>query len=870
MLEHGGRVKRAVLHYGIAEKHWLDLSTGVNPNGWLAPVVPQKEWQALPQDDDELASAAAAYYGCDCLLAVAGSQAAIQTLPRLFAPCGVAFLSPSYAEHAHAWQQTGHEVFSLNPAQILQPEVAIKIVVIVNPNNPTGQLFSRTDLLALHEKLAARGGTLIVDEAFMDATPKHSLLGDSPRAGLIVLRSIGKYFGLAGARVGFVFAQQNILDALRELLGPWPIAASSRYVVTRALRDEKWQATTRKKLQLASARLCDLLEQHGLTVTGSTALFAWLQHDDAKKIHTQLAQQGVLTRLFNQPSSLRFGLPRDERQWGKLAAALSLLGEHRAINCAATIAFVSSEKIAATVMVQGTTSDAGKSTLVAALCRWLVRLGVAVAPFKPQNMALNSAVTADGGEIGRAQAVQAMAANIAPHTDMNPVLLKPNSDTGAQVIIHGRAIGNMEALDYHSYKSTAHAAVLQSHGRLIKQYQAVVVEGAGSPAEINLRAGDIANMGFAEAVDCPVILIADIDRGGVFAHLVGTLDLLSESEQARVVGFVINRFRGDLALLQDGLDWLEARTGKPVLGVLPYLHGLHLEAEDALPTAVGAQLVARLHPENRAINCAPTQTAADTSKGDVRGATATSYQKHTPNLRIVVPVFPHISNHTDFDPLRLHPQVELIFAPITAPLPPADLIILPGSKSVRSDLNSLRRAGWEAQLQQHLRYGGKLIGICGGMQMLGEKIDDPLGIEGESGTSKGLGLLPFSTTLAAEKQLRNISGNLLLAGKVAMAGYEIHAGITTGSALAKPLLQLGGKNDGAISDDGNIIATYLHGLFESSAATAEILRWAGLEEVQDFDYAARREADLERLADAVEQHLDTKKLAGLFGIGQPL
>ncbi|MGZ8257394.1 MAG: cobyric acid synthase [Gallionella sp.] len=529
-------------------------------------------------------------------------------------------------------------------------------------------------------------------------------------------------------------------------------------------------------------------------------------------------------------------------------------------------------------MVQGTTSDAGKSTLVAALCRWLVRQGVAVAPFKPQNMALNSAVTADGGEIGRAQAVQAVAAKIAPHTDLNPVLLKPNSDTGAQVIIQGHAIGNMEAQDYHAYKNTARAAVMQSYQRLAAQYQAVVVEGAGSPAEINLRTGDIANMGFAEAVDCPVILIADIDRGGVFAHLVGTLALLSETEQARVVGFVINRFRGDIALLQDGLDWLEARTGKPVLGVLPYLHGLHLEAEDAIPAAVGAQLVARLNPENRAINCAPTQAT---------------------KLRIVVPVFPHISNHTDFDPLRLHPQVELIFAPISAPLPPADLIILPGSKSVRGDLDSLRRAGWEAQLQQHLRYGGKLIGICGGMQMLGKKIHDPLGIEGEVGASIGLGLLQYETTLAAEKQLRNVRGYLAVnfehlsgistpstspltggepfcpspvkgrLGGVAVSGYEIHAGITTGAALAKPLLRLGCEDDGVISTDGKILATYLHGLFESSAATEVILRWAGLNEVQDFDYAARREADLERLADAVEQHLDTRKLSQLFGIDKP-
>ena len=282
---------------------------------------------------------------------------------------------------------------------------------------------------------------------------------------------------------------------------------------------------------------------------------------------------------------------------------------------------------AKTVMVQGTTSDAGKSTLVVALCRWLVRQNVRVAPFKPQNMALNSAVASDGGEIGRAQAVQAQAARLAPHTDMNPVLLKPNSDTGAQVIIHGHAIGNMEALEYHAYKNTARAAVLESHRRLSAQYSVVVVEGAGSPAEINLRAGDIANMGFAESVDCPVILIADIDKGGVFAHLVGTLALLSASEQARVAGFVINRFRGDLALLQPGLDWLEKHTGKPVLGVLPYLRDLHLEAEDALPTA---------HSVHQP---APACNGGSQCK-----------------LRVIVPVLPHISNHTDFDPLRLHPQ----------------------------------------------------------------------------------------------------------------------------------------------------------------------------------------------------------------------
>ena len=498
-------------------------------------------------------------------------------------------------------------------------------------------------------------------------------------------------------------------------------------------------------------------------------------------------------------------------------------------------------------MVQGTTSDAGKSTLVVALCRWLTRQNVRVAPFKPQNMALNSAVTCDGGEIGRAQAVQAQAARIPPHSDMNPVLLKPNSDTGAQVIIHGRSIGNMHAVDYHAYKQTARQAVFASHERLSRQYQAVVVEGAGSPAEINLRAGDIANMGFAEQADCPVILIADIDRGGVFAHIVGTLALLSESEQARIVGFVINRFRGDLALLQGGLDWLEKETGKPVIGVLPYLHGLHLEAEDALP--LSPPLSGRW--------------AVDARKGHVRGCRAASCQQHTPKLRIIVPVLPHISNHTDFDPLRLHPQVEFSFVRLDETIPAADLIILPGSKSVRTDLAWLRERGWDAAIQRHLRYGGKVMAICGGMQMLGSHIHDPLGIEGAAGSSIGLGLLKISTTLSAEKQLRNVSGRLLLED-AAVTGYEIHAGISTGDALMQPALQLEHGADGAISDDGQILATYVHGLFESRAASDALLLWAGLRNPVAPDYHAHREAEIDRLTDTLEQHLDIPLLRRLF------
>ena len=481
------------------------------------------------------------------------------------------------------------------------------------------------------------------------------------------------------------------------------------------------------------------------------------------------------------------------------------------------------------LMVQGTTSDAGKSLLVTALCRWLLRRGVRVAPFKPQNMALNSAVTAEGGEIGRAQAVQAQACALTPHSDMNPVLLKPNSDTGAQVIVNGQAVGNLEALDYHHYKAEARVAVLEAYRRLSERFEALVIEGAGSPAEINLRQNDIANMGFAEAVDCPVILIADIDRGGVFAHIVGTLALLSEPERGRVRGFVINRFRGDIGLLQSGLDWLEHHTGKPVLGVLPYLHGLHLEAEDALPAGM---------PEP-----------------DPAGE----------RFRVIVPALPHISNHTDLDPLRLHPQVDLYFVPPGTAIPVADLIILPGSKNVRGDLAWLRREGWEPAIQRHLRYGGKLIGICGGYQMLGRSIDDPEGIEGAPGSLAGLGLLELETRLEPHKQLRNLAGRLAIAD-VPVEGYEIHAGVTLGEALVRPAIHLPECSDGAISEDDQILGTYLHGLFENAAACRALLHWAGAGEVEEVDYRGRREAAIDRLADAVEAHLDESRLLALFAL----
>ena len=481
----------------------------------------------------------------------------------------------------------------------------------------------------------------------------------------------------------------------------------------------------------------------------------------------------------------------------------------------------------AALMIQGTTSDAGKSITVAGLCRVLKRRGYSVAPFKPQNMALNSAVTASGGEIGRAQALQAFACDLQPHIDFNPVLLKPSGDQRSQVILHGKAVSHLEARSFGSIKQLAFQSVLESYQRLQQQYDFVIIEGAGSPAEINLRKNDIANMGFAEAVNCPVALIGDIDRG-VFAHLIGTLQLLSPSEQNRVIGFIINKFRGNLDLLQGGLDWLTDYSQKPLFGVLPYLHDLRLDAEDAI----------RIDPN---------------SKGDIV---------------IKVPVLSRISNHTDFDPLAAHPDVRLEFVRSGDSLDGADLIILPGSKNVRAEMQHLIDNGWDQQIKRHCRYGGKLLGICGGYQLLGNRIDDPQGIEDTAGSVTALGLIEMRTELLPNKQLKQVSGQFAIGDlQGALSGYEIHCGQSHGAALQSAFAQITDQqgncyNDGVVSDDQQIIGTYLHGLFEHAECLNQLIHWisgkASSHKIHHWDHTRREQLD--RLADCFEQHLNIDQM----------
>jgi adenosylcobyric acid synthase len=475
------------------------------------------------------------------------------------------------------------------------------------------------------------------------------------------------------------------------------------------------------------------------------------------------------------------------------------------------------------LMIQGAGSNVGKSLLVAGLCRAARLRGLTVAPFKPQNMSNNAAVTVDGGEIGRAQALQALACGLVPHTDMNPVLLKPESETGSQVIVQGQRIATVRARDYAKLKPSLMTPVLQSFARLRAAHDLVIVEGAGSPAEVNLRAGDIANMGFACAADVPVVLIGDIDRGGVIAQIVGTQAVLDPADTAMIAGFVINKFRGDPSLFDDGYRLIEARTGWRGFGVVPYFaNAAKLPAEDALDLPRGGG---------------------------------------TSGLRIAALVFSRIANFDDLDPLAQEPGVSLTMVHAGQPIPVCDLVILPGSKSTCGDLAFLRAQGWDVDLTAHVRRGGAVLGICGGYQMLGRTVRDPDGIEGPAGQTAGLGLLDVVTEMTADKRLNRVQA-VHEHSRLAFEGYEIHIGRTDGPDRSRPFARINGVAEGAISADGRICGSYIHGMFSNDAFRTAFLQGLGVA-ASGLDYSATIEATLDQLADHLEQHLDVTGLLGL-------
>jgi adenosylcobyric acid synthase len=482
------------------------------------------------------------------------------------------------------------------------------------------------------------------------------------------------------------------------------------------------------------------------------------------------------------------------------------------------------------LMLQGTGSDVGKSLLVAGLCRYFTDRGLRVRPFKPQNMSNNAAVTADGGEIGRAQALQARAARVPASVHMNPVLLKPQSETGAQIIVQGRMRGSAKAREYQGLKAGLLPDVLDSCARLRSEADLVIVEGAGSASEVNLRANDIANMGFARAVAAPVILVGDIDRGGVIAQLLGTQAAIEPDDAALIKGFIVNKMRGDASLFVDGMRFIAERSGWPGLGLVPHFAGAaKLPAEDALALA--------------------------------------GYGGRRPGARITiaVPMMPRISNFDDLDPLAQEAEVELVMVKPGAVLPPADLVVLPGSKATIADLAFLRAQGWDIDLSAHVRRGGHVLGLCGGYQMLGVRIEDPDGIEGPPATVSGLGLLDAATRLTGDKRLVAVTGRTVVDG-VPFAGYEMHVGVTEGPALARAVLQMAdGSLDGAWSADGRVAGCYVHGLFaDDRQRTAWLKRLGG--QGSAMNYEAVVEETLDAFASHLGAHLDMAAIERIAGV----
>lgn len=503
------------------------------------------------------------------------------------------------------------------------------------------------------------------------------------------------------------------------------------------------------------------------------------------------------------------------------------------------------------LMVQGTGSSVGKSTLVAGLARAYTRRGLKVLPFKPQNMSNNAAVTWDGGEIGRAQALQARACGMPASVDMNPVLLKPQGETGAQLVVQGQIEETVQARDYQNRKAFLMPYVLQSFARLALQADLVLVEGAGSASEVNLRAHDIANMGFAEAVNAPVVLVGDIDRGGVIASLVGTQVVVSKADAQRIKGFIVNRMRGDPSLFADGMQFVAERTGWQALGLVPDLpEARNLPAEDAVD----------LHEKLVQVG---------------QHSKTISHQKA--QLRVVVPLLPMIANFDDLDPLYAEPGVHLMLAKRGQPLPACDLIILPGSKATLSDLACLKEQGWDRQIKEHVAGGGYVMGICGGYQMLGDSIADPYGTEGPAGQAQGLELLKISTVLSRDKSLEHKEGKLAAEGSK-VTGYEMHVGQTTGTDCQRPLIYLDQQSEGAISANARVWGTYLHGIFNDRAARMTLLArvggtafqpdgsWytAGADLPESHDHTVEQALDV--LAKHLEQHIDLDALLQLSAV----
>jgi cobyric acid synthase CobQ/L-threonine-O-3-phosphate decarboxylase len=853
---HGGNLRKLSVIAGRKYGDILDFSANINPLGPpedFRTVIGRQTGNLVHYPDPDCADITTAFAAryrvpAEEIVIGNGSTELLYLLPALLEKKRAVIPVPAYVDYERAARLAGlavqpfhlreEEGFALDAASLDAELTDDDVLFVGRPNNPTGNTPAAADIRELARRHADT--YFVCDEAFADFIPEgESLLASARPSNIIILKSLTKFYAMPGLRLGGLVASPELVQRLKERMPPWSANTLAQAVGAAALRNAAYGEET---LRFVTARRSELQTAlgalPGLKVYPGEANFLLLRSanpaPDAPELARRLLAEGIAIRVCDNFPGLdrRFFrvAVRSERENERLIAALGralgVVGKHP------------TKRRTPAIMFQGTSSNAGKSVLAAAFCRILLQDGIRVAPFKAQNMSLNSFVTRDGGEMGRAQAMQAEASRLDPDVRMNPVLLKPSSDTGSQVIILGKPIGNMDFGQHLGQMNPNTRTVRSAYNSLAAEYDAIVLEGAGSPAEVNLKKRDIVNMNMALWANAPVMIVGDIDRGGVYASFIGTMECLTEQERALVKGFIVNRFRGEESFLADAHSYVLERTGVPVRGVIRYLPDLGLPEEDSV---------------------------------SFKNARTPGRVPAAAHVDIAVIDLSHISNFTDFDPFSVEPDVLFRVVRKAGELGEPDAIIIPGSKNVIGDLAALRTSGVTDRIIRLFEQGKtEIVGICGGFQVIGDEIADPLGIESASGRSiTGLGLLPVRTELASEKTLKLASARHLPSGLV-VRGYEIHHGLTASGSLAPQIVREDGENIGLGTANGLVWGTYLHGIFDDDP----FRRWfidrlrvrKGLPPLGKVVACYDLEAAFDRLAAVVRQAVNMDAIYKIMGI----
>lgn len=852
---HGGNLRELALRAGLNQDQILDFSASINPLGppeRLRAVLARSIERLVHYPDPdctELVETLAHQYRVtpEQIVVGNGSTEIFFALARALSFDRAIIPVPSYADYATAVQAAGREVcllkldedtgFAIDWDELEKQLRGNELVVLGQPNNPTGRPFDTDAFRAIAARHPAT--VFVIDEAFADFIDGYRSLADGVAPNVIVVRSLTKFYAIPGLRLGFAVATPALAEQIRGKILPWSVSVLAQDAAAALFSDDDYARRSIALIDQQRQRLTEELAAiPGLYVYPSVTNFLLLRLNcsdvSAPQLAERLLRQGIAIRTYSEEQHLdsrffRVAVRTADENTRFCDAVAAALGSPRPGR--------TKPRRTASLMLQGTSSNAGKSVLTAALCRILLQDGVRVAPFKSQNMSLNSFVTRDGHEMGRAQVVQAQACRVEPDCRMNPILLKPSSDTGCQVIVRGKPVGNMRVSEYVRYKPEAFTAAKNCYDSLAAEYDAIILEGAGSPGEVNLKSHDIANMRMAEHAAAPVLVVGDIDRGGVFASFVGTMEVLSAWERKLVAGWIVNRFRGDASLLGPALDYTLDHTGRPVFGVVPYLSELGLPEEDSVEFKSGAL----------------DQVARDDAA-----------------VEIAVIDLPHISNFTDFDAFRTERDVRLRIVRSAAELNCPDALIVPGSKNTLGDLEYLRRSGLADRIAALAKQGmTEIIGICGGLQMLGCEITDPLEIESSAEGCRGLELLGVNTVMAAEKTLGRTTARHAASG-LEVTGYEIHHGLTACNGCKTLFARPDGQAVGIADNAGRIWGTYLHGVFDADA----FRRWfvdrlrvrRGLPPVGTVIGRYDIEPALDRLAQVVRASLKMDEIYRLIGL----